>query len=183
MKGKRLLIWISLIVLITMGIFLIVRYTEPNATKTNQPNDSSGQTTYTKLLDWPPQVQVVDEMFSCTEAGASGERAGRTDRRTIDGREYCVTEIIEGAAGSIYTQFAYAFEKSGKTVILTFSIRHPQCGNYPDTERLACEQEVASFNADNLVGEIADEVIVPTATTPFTPTNPSQNFLHPVLSF
>jgi hypothetical protein len=110
---------------------------------------------YINAFDWPPQFQKIDEEFSCTEAGESEERAGRTDLKEINGREYCVTEIVQGAAGSIYTQYAYAFEKDGETVILNFSTQMPQCGNYPEMEKVQCENERLAFDLDKIVDKIA----------------------------
>ncbi len=113
--------------------------------------DSLSNNKYVHLVDWPPQVQIVPGDLSCIEAGEVTVRAGRTELRNINGRTYCVTEIIEGAAGSTYTQYAYAFEHRGDSVILTFTTRVPQCGNYPDAERLECEIERGSFNPDVLI--------------------------------
>jgi hypothetical protein len=113
---------------------------------------------YIRALDWPPQAQSIDEEFNCTEAGESIERAGRTELKEIHGREYCVTEIVQGAAGSIYTQYAYAFGRDGETVILNFSTQMPQCGNYPDMERVECENERMAFDLDSVVDQIARTV-------------------------
>ena len=113
---------------------------------------------YIHAFDWPPQIQKINEEFNCFEAGETEERAGRTELRDINGKEYCVTEIIQGAAGSIYTQYAYAFEYDEETVILTFSTQMPQCGNYPDAERLECENERMAFDLDGTVDRIARTV-------------------------
>lgn len=113
-------------------------------------------TTYIKTVDWPPQAQVLDLPYSaCTEAGVETDRAGQTQKRMINGREYCVTTIVEGAAGSIYTQYAYAFPRGYKTIILTFSLRAPQCANYDDPEKTACETERRVFDIDGLVDSMA----------------------------
>lgn len=121
---------------------------------------------YMRALDWPPKVQVLNTPFSCTEAGTNTSRAGRTEKRTVDDRAYCVTEIVEGAAGSTYTQYAYAFpknfadaaEKNGKTVIFTFTIQAPQCANYEDPKKTACEKERESFDLDSVVDRMAHSI-------------------------
>jgi hypothetical protein len=110
--------------------------------------------TYVHELDWPPQAQVIEGPLSCIEAGGEMERAGRTETRTIDGRTYCVTTLVEGAAGSTYTQYAYATARGNKVMILTFSTRMPQCANYPDPERGTCEREQNGFELDALVDRI-----------------------------
>lgn len=115
----------------------------------------SFQTTYMRALDWPPQVQIINESFECVEAGSEIDRAGRTEKHVISGREYCVTKKTEGAAGSIYTQYAYALPRGDKVIIFTFSIRATQCGNYPEPQKIECENERASFNIDSLIDRVA----------------------------
>jgi len=117
---------------------------------------SSFELTYVTPVDWPPAVQVLDESFECNEGGEVEDRAGRTEERTINGRDYCVTEITEGAAGSIYTQYAYAFPRDDQTVILTFSARFPQCGNYEESKQAACNSEQDNFNIDDMADRIAN---------------------------
>jgi hypothetical protein len=108
-------------------------------------------TTYIQAHDWPPQVELTDDSFTCTEAGSPEARAGRTQLRIINNRTYCVTEVIGAAAGSVYTQYAYTTQKGNRTVIFTFSIRMPQCANYGSEERQACERERENFNIDSIV--------------------------------
>jgi tryptophan-rich sensory protein len=115
-------------------------------------------TEYIRVFDWPPQVRVTDDYPECIEAGSVIDRAGRTETRTIGNTSYCVTRITEGAAGSIYDQYAYAFPISGKTAIFTFSLRSVQCGNYDDPEKLACEKERASFETDRVIDGIVDSM-------------------------
>ncbi len=115
-------------------------------------------TQYMSVVDWPPRILKLAEAYSCTEAGEATARAGATEERTIEGTRYCVTLSSEGAAGSIYEQYAYVFEKDGQVLSMTFSIRLPQCGNYDETERLACEGERISFSIDELVHEIAQTI-------------------------
>lgn len=116
---------------------------------------TSLSTSYVAAVDWPPTAQVIDEEFSCTEAGEPTERAGKTSQETINGREYCITEVSEGAAGSIYKEYAYAFPRGEQTVVLTFSLRLPQCVNYSGPESTVCTQEQNSLNLNNLVDRIA----------------------------
>ncbi len=112
-------------------------------------------TTYLTAFDWPPQLQVLNGPLTCVEAGSVIERAGKTEKRTIGGREFCVTEMQEGAAGSVYTQYAYATAvDTARTAIFTFSTRMPQCANYDMPERSACEAE-RGFDLDGLVAHIA----------------------------
>lgn len=120
-------------------------------------------TTYINTQDWPPQIQILNEPFTCTEAGSETARAGKTEKRLVDDREYCRTSIVEGAAGSIYTQYAYAFplystgstQADRKTGIFTFTTRATQCGNYDEAERKACEGERETFDLDSVVDRMA----------------------------
>lgn len=115
-------------------------------------------TTYIEAFDWPPQLNVVDEPFACTEGGAAIARAGETKQQTINDRTYCVTKLVEGAAGSTYTQYAYAFAREGKTLIFTFTTRAPQCANYSEPQQATCKQEQVSFYLNGLIDRIADTI-------------------------
>jgi hypothetical protein len=131
------------------------------------PEDLS--TTYIHAVDWPPTVAVTDGPFSCTEAGSEIARAGKTELRRVVDREYCVTKESEGAAGSTYTMYAYAFEPqtggNGSVVILTFTLRAPQCANYDDPQKSACEGERETFDIDGVVDRIASTLrFLPAAT-------------------
>lgn len=112
-------------------------------------------TTYIQALDWPPQPLLEPGPFECTEAGEETARAGRTEPTTIGGRTYCVTRVTEGAAGSVYTMYAYALPIGDHVVILTFSTRSPQCGHYDEPERIECEREREAFSMDPLIDAIA----------------------------
>ena len=112
-------------------------------------------TVYLEAYDWPPMAQVIDEPFNCTEGGDPTARAGGTELRMVDNHQYCRTPIVEGAAGSIYTQYAYKFTVGeDQAAILTFSTRVPQCGNYDEQERVQCEGEREAFDIDSTVDEI-----------------------------
>lgn len=112
-------------------------------------------TTYITASDWPPTVQVQTVPFTCTNAGTETGRAGKTETRMVDNRSYCVTTSSEGAAGSIYNQYAYAFQKGSRTVILTFTVRMVQCGNFDEPQKTACENEREAFDLDGTVDRIA----------------------------
>ncbi len=112
-------------------------------------------TSYISTVDWPPVVNILDEDFSCIEAGEETDSAGITSKETINGKEYCVTKESEGAAGNTYTNYAYAFWKEGKTIILTFSLRQPQCANYPEPQSTICSDEQEDFDLDGVVDRIA----------------------------
>lgn len=115
-------------------------------------------TKYMYPLDWPPRLAVSNESFGCEEAGMETARAGITIRRTVNGRVYCVTKESQGAAGSIYTSYAYAFPKNGKTFIFTFTFRAVQCANYDNPQKTECENERVSFDLDGVIDAVARSV-------------------------
>lgn len=107
---------------------------------------------YITPVDWPPKINTTNASYSCAPAGQPEARAGKTEEKVIGGRKYCVTQVMEGAAGSIYHQFAYATQVGqGKTAILTFSIRQVQCANYPSPKNEECQKEQASFDVDKAI--------------------------------
>lgn len=116
--------------------------------------------TYITPVDWPPQPRIDDKAFSCVEAGTSSAPAGRTQKRTINGRDYCITEESEGAAGSVYTRYTYSLPFNEKTAILSFSLRSVQCANYDEPAQGACLVERSKFNADSLIDPIAQSLKV-----------------------
>lgn len=115
-------------------------------------------TTYIDTVDWPPKIVQEPQAFHCSEAGQETEPAGKSEIRTINGHEYCVTTESEGAAGSIYRQYAYARNINNGSVFMSFSLRFPQCGNYPDSERKNCEQEQQLFAIDSMVDQMMSTI-------------------------
>lgn len=130
----------------------------PPVTSDMQPSpiaSSSSQlpTPYITAVDWPPERRVENEQYHCTEAGSQTDRAGQTVEMRVNSHEYCVTKITEGAAGSIYIQYAYARPKNNQTEYFTFSLRFIQCDNYPEEEKAVCEKAQQTFITDNYVDQ------------------------------
>jgi hypothetical protein len=116
-------------------------------------------TTYITALDWPPKVSELGVPFSCTEGGDSEAiPAGMTRKLLVNGHTYCVTREVGAAAGSRYTMYSYIFAKEGKVYAATFSTRAPECGNYDEPQKTACEAERNSFSIDALFDHIAGTV-------------------------
>lgn len=110
---------------------------------------------YISAADWPPDVRLLDQAYNCVEAGSETARAGRTEKRFVDGREYCLTRATEGAAGSNYTQYSYTFLKDDQVVAMTFGLRFVRCENYEETQQGECKNERAAFDIDGLVDRMA----------------------------
>lgn len=117
-------------------------------------------TQYIRFFDWPPQAQVINRPFSCTEGGNKIMPAGETTSADINNRIYCVTKEVGAAAGSIYTQYAWSWGDRGNTVILTFTIRADQCGNYDEDLMKECEAERATFSIDGIIDQIANSLYI-----------------------
>lgn len=115
-------------------------------------------TDYIHTVDWPPQIAINNGPFVCAEGGSEIAQAGQTEKAVIDTRAYCVTKESEGAAGSTYTQYAYAFSKNDKVLIFTFTLRFPQCANYDDPQKTQCENERAALDINSLVDRMAQSV-------------------------
>jgi tryptophan-rich sensory protein len=127
-------------------------------------------TKYIDTAEWPPQVVLLDKPFSCVDlpAEASAQAGGGSEitphgmnvQRVIGGQTYCVSTEAEGAAGSIYTTYSYAFARDNQTVVLTFTLRATQCANYDEPKKTECENERVAFNADDLARQIVPTIKV-----------------------
>ncbi len=105
---------------------------------------------YISTSDWPPKVRALSEKFSCLNAGQETMQGGKTEEKTLNGIPFCVTTESGGAAGSTYANYAYAFEKEGKKVVLTFALRYVQCLNYSEPKTSACQAEQKSFSPEHV---------------------------------
>ncbi len=153
------IIVVCLVVVFALSYFFIPKPTNAPVTNPASNNNQNQEpvelnTKYIHPVDWPPQIQITSEPFTCTEAGSPIERAGQTKKEIINGREYCVTQVVEGAAGSTYTQYAYAADANGKEVILTFTLQAVQCANYDEPQKTECANERTSFD----IGQIVDKI-------------------------
>jgi hypothetical protein len=108
---------------------------------------------YIDMVDWPPKVELSSSEFTC-------EENDQTELVTVSGNEYCRTVTSEGAAGSVFTDYSYAFAQDEGTATLTFSTRTPQCANYEEDEMEDCEAEVEDFNVDVLANSMARTLMV-----------------------
>lgn len=181
MKNITIFIFLGIIaVIIIIGAVYYTStdtYLTPTPSLTNTANDTNSWSTvtdprtgasfrypqtlgtqYISTTDWPPQIQVIDDVYSCIPGGSETARAGITEERNISGRTYCITRVSEGAAGSVYTQYAYAFPRNDRTVVLTFSLRFHQCGNYEDSVEQLCEGERSRFDINSILNRVAQTV-------------------------
>ncbi len=171
MKNTTLATIIIILVVVVVGaLFLTSRAGEKPGPTLSVPSDwktfndpalsvsfrypAALSTKYINALDWPPKVQIIDAPFSCTGAGSETAQGGITEKKVINGRTYCITHETQGAAGSIYTMYAYATEINGKTPVFTFSLRAVQCANYDEPQKTECDTERAAFDIDSIIDKI-----------------------------
>jgi hypothetical protein len=116
-------------------------------------------TAYVSAAEWPPVLTMAAGMnFRCTGAGSEINVSGKTERATINGREYCVTRKSEGAAGSVYREYAYTFSNEKDLLTLSFAFRFPQCANYNQSDAAECVADQAALDIDALADQIAHTI-------------------------
>lgn len=101
---------------------------------------------YPKLESW-----VENGEIECNETPLESSLPLRVNKKEINGQKYCVIASSEGAAGSVYTQYAYTTVTDGQVYSIIFLARYVNCSNYPDQKWQECEAERESLNLDNLV--------------------------------
>jgi hypothetical protein len=115
-------------------------------------------TVYEHPVDWPPIVAVSDGAWSCAPTPAENSFSERISEKIINNRVYCIEAKSEGAAGSIYTEYKYAGEISGKLIVTSFMVRAVQCTNYDEPKQSECVRERETFDLDAAIGRIMDTV-------------------------
>jgi len=91
-------------------------------------------TEYIGSQDWKviiinKEEKITEGQIDCQITSSENGLPSRTAKRKIDGRIYCIESVSEGAAGTIYTQYAYSTIKNGSFIMVSCVIRYPQCMN------------------------------------------------------
>lgn len=115
---------------------------------------------YLLAENWPPTVEIIDAPFSCEVSGAASSEAAKTELRMIENHQYCVSEVREGAAGSVYIRYTYAFPEGSETALMTFALQLPRCENYTGEEQAACEEEQGAFDPDSVIDRMAGSLVL-----------------------
>lgn len=132
------------------------KYKQPETLKAN----------YISFQDYSFSIFEVDEYkgtefrvengeINCDTTDQTSSLPLRISKTNINGQKYCIGAFSEGAAGSVYTEYAYATVIEDNLYLVTMLARYPNCSNYPDKERMECEAERESFNLDS---KIDDEI-------------------------
>jgi len=109
---------------------------------------------------YPPKFKITEGQIDCKITSSESALLSRTVKRRIDGRIYCIESLSEGAAGTIYTQYAYSTLKSGSLIMVSCVIRYPQCINYSEPYRTECANERERFGLDKIIGHIVKNLSV-----------------------
>jgi hypothetical protein len=99
---------------------------------------------YISAAEWPPTVERTIAQFLCAEP-----------LRQINGRDYCVGVETEAAAGTTYKTYVYNTIQGEQMVSVRFALRFPQCANYDEPKRSACQREQNGFDVDAFADQIA----------------------------
>ena len=120
-------------------------------------------TTFISAVDWPPEVIVFGESFTCGATSSPQLSSAPTTtalQRSIGAHIYCVSETSEGAAGSVYRSYSYTTDVADRNINVSFTLKYPQCANYPEPNSGACRAEEATFDVDELADRILQSVRV-----------------------
>ena len=189
--NKNVLIFLVLAILLSFAVYLLFSESfyppetnpeEPsqNATSTENKNEEGITTsdsksgvvfTYPENLDyqyvsaesWPPRFINSDNPIRCELDEQAVAMSGFTVFRTeiINGTSYCIRERSEGAAGSVFVDYEVIYQKDSDYLTMSFTLRYPQCGNYPADEQTSCQQEQDDFPLYTLIDKIAQSSYLP----------------------
>lgn len=173
---KIVLVIVALIIVVAVGLSVSKKEIEiPAGWKTFEGQrfairypETLG-TSYTTPTEWPPKVQLFAGNPNCKEGGSEIDASGETAKKEIDGRSYCIAKKSDAAAGSMYTQYVYAFSKGeNKAGVISFGLRLVQCGNFDEPKKTECEKERASFNIDQIVDLMAQSIVTMSSSSTVT---------------
>lgn len=103
-------------------------------------------TAYVSGAEWPPTITMSALPLVCDEG----------EMRQIHDRDYCIQEMDEGAAGSVFTTYSYSTVHNKEVVTLSFVLREISCDNYDSPQREECKQEQESFDVETLIHELTE---------------------------
>ncbi len=114
---------------------------------------------YVSEAEWPPIIRIGAGTYACEITPMEISSASEiTSQRQIDGRTYCVNVKNEGAAGSVYSSYAYTTVMGDKLINVSFVLRFNNCANYDEEQNLACTRERETFDIDAAVDKIVQTI-------------------------
>jgi hypothetical protein len=111
-----------------------------------------------KVDEYPEELWVENGEIECNETFPGSSLAIRINKREINGKKYCVMASSEGAAGSVYTQYAYFSVIGDNIYIIKFTARYNSCLNYPEEEIIKCTTERENYNLDILIDREIEKI-------------------------
>lgn len=118
--------------------------------------------TYVTPTQWPPRFVNSLEPIACDLDTQTQAMSGATSStQTINGNSYCVWQTSEGAAGSVYVTYQLTYPKGGQYLTMSFTLRYPQCVNYPESQIATCQEEQAQFPLNTAIDAIAQSAKLP----------------------
>lgn len=126
---------------------------EVKVEENNSPTKTISTALPAKYLDsqnWPPVVKTSSFAYSCKLSSGSGDVPTVTEEKTINGKKYCITSLIDAGAGSRFGEYTYMTPSTtgSGTKTVSFNLRWSSCGGYGgpgDTEYDACMNTVSTF--------------------------------------
>jgi hypothetical protein len=117
---------------------------------------------YVSFQDWKVSIFdnysdnffVVDGEIACEETSPESSFPVRAIKKDINGQLYCIKASSEGAAGSVYTKYAYSTVEDDKIVVVSFIARYPRCTNYSEIQRNECQRERESMDLDQIIFDV-----------------------------
>lgn len=161
-----LIVVLSALAIVVLSLRSDTQYQTPENQKPEEHITSSSfdfptdlDTDYITTSEWPPLIQFVESPYSCLGDKDILDTSNQPEVIRIEDREYCKTSIKEGAAGSVYINYTYSLPHEDSTIVISFSLREPQCQNFEQEEADLCEQEQENFDPDILIDSVVSEVI------------------------
>lgn len=110
--------------------------------------------TIIKAADYPKsEFWVENGEIQCQETPLESSLPLRLIKKEMGGHDYCIGISSEGAAGSVYSQYAYATLINDNVYLVQFVARFNNCANYPEAEMSRCQAERESFDINALVAQ------------------------------
>jgi hypothetical protein len=117
---------------------------------------------YLSSQNWPPVVKISNFAYSCKLSSGTGDVPTVIQEKTINGKKYCITSLIDAGAGSRFGEYAYTTPNiSGSgTKTISFNLRWSSCGGYGapgEAQYDECMITVSTFL--NRLDEVVDSLM------------------------
>ncbi|EKD23762.1 MAG: hypothetical protein ACD_81C00186G0016 [uncultured bacterium] len=116
--------------------------------------------TYIRAVEWPPLLTTSRDPFSCIEGGLETYRAGKTEKKTVERRTYCVTKTSQETDGSVFTDYVYRTELADVVIAFTTTLQAVHCSNSVEPQKTECENERATFTLDDIMGRVMQSALL-----------------------